>query len=234
MAKIKKPFHESVAEKLIEQLKAGTAPWQRPWEPGEPHGFMPMNPTTGKRYRGINAIYLMSQSRTDPRWMTYRQAGAVGAQVRKGERGTPVQYWKFSEEQDKLDENAKPVLDPRGKPIRINVQLERPRVFFATVFNGEQIDGLPVIERKEPIWNALERAERILKASGATIRHGENNRAFYRPATDSIHLPDKGQFPSANNYYATALHELGHYAGARIMPCRVREPLPAGAHRHGA
>lgn len=209
----KKPFHEAVAEKLIEQLKAGTAPWQRPWDPGEPGGFLPVNPTTGKRYKGINAIYLMSQGRTDNRWMTYKQAAAVGAQVRKGEKGTPVQYWKFSEEQEKRDEQGRPVLDGDGKPAKETVMLERPRVFFATVFNAEQIDGLPLIERKPQEWDAIERAEHILKASGAVIRHGENNRAFYRPATDSIHLPDRGQFPTADNYYATALHELGHWTG---------------------
>ena len=213
MADTKKPFHEAVAEKLIEQLKAGTAPWQRPWSPGEPGGYMPMNPTTGKRYKGINAIQLLAQGRTDSRWMTYKQAKAAGAQVRKGEKGTPVQYWKFSEEQDKLDDNGRPVKDDQGKPVKETVMLERPRVFFATVFNAEQIDGLPVIERKPQSWDAVERAEHILKASGATIRHGENNRAFYRPATDSIHLPDKGQFPTADNYYATALHELGHWTG---------------------
>ncbi|WP_419600269.1 ArdC-like ssDNA-binding domain-containing protein, partial [Thiolapillus sp.] len=56
MAAEKKPFHETVAENLIEQLKAGTAPWQKPWEPGS-QGFMPMNPTTGKRYKGVNAIH---------------------------------------------------------------------------------------------------------------------------------------------------------------------------------
>ena len=93
MAEAKKPFHETVAENLIAQLKAGTAPWQRPWAAGEPGGMLPVNPTTRKRYKGINAIHLMSQGRSDPRWMTYRQAGAAGAQVRKGEKGTPVQYW---------------------------------------------------------------------------------------------------------------------------------------------
>ncbi|EIJ6557023.1 zincin-like metallopeptidase domain-containing protein [Vibrio fluvialis] len=214
MATDKKPFHETVAENLIEQLKAGTAPWQKPWEPGS-QGFMPMNPTTGKRYKGINAIHLMAQGRSDNRWMTYKQASAAGAQVRKGEKGTPVQYWKFSEEQNKLDDNGKPVLDGQGKPVKETVMLERPRVFFATVFNGEQIDGMPPLEQKEKTqtWDAVERAEHILKASGANIRHGEHDRAFYRPSTDSIHLPDKEQFPTADNYYATALHELGHWTG---------------------
>lgn len=209
----KRPFHEVVAERLIEQLKAGIAPWQRPWEPGQPGAFIPMNPTTGKRYKGINAIHLMGQGRTDPRWLTYKQAAAVDAQVRRGEKGTPIQYWKFTEEQAKTDEQGRPVLDAKGQPVMEEVTLERPRVFFATVFNAGQIDGLPPLQRKEQTWNAVERAEHILQASGAAIHHGEHNRAFYRPATDSIHLPDKSQFPSADNYYATALHELGHWAG---------------------
>ena len=210
----RKPFHEAVAEKLIEQLKAGTAPWQKPWQPGEPGAMLPINPTTGKRYKGINALQLMSEGHSDQRWMTYKQAAAVDAQVRKGEKGTPIQYWKFSEEHDKLDASGKPVLDAKGEPIKQTVKLERPRVFFATVFNAEQIDGLPALQpRKQQDWNAVERAEQILQASGAVIRHGEQNRAFYRPATDSIHLPDKGQFSTADNYYATALHELGHWTG---------------------
>ena len=207
----KKAFHEAVAERLIEQLKAGTAPWQRPWEPGM--GDMPMNPTTGKRYKGINAIYLMCQGRDDPRWMTYKQAAAAGAQVAKGEKGTPVQYWKFQEEKNKLNDQGRPVYDSLGKPVKETITLERPRVFFATVFNAEQIEGLPPIERKEHQWDACERAEKILKASGAEIHHSRQSRAYYRPSSDSIHLPDREQFPKADGYYATALHELGHWTG---------------------
>ena len=170
MENLKKPFHETVAEKLIEQLKEGTAPWQKPWQAGEPGAFMPTNPTTGKRYKGINAIQLMSQGHEDQRWMTYKQAAAVDAQVRKGEKGTPIQYWKFSEEHTKTDANGKPVLDAQGESVKQSVKLERPRVFFATVFNADQIDGLPPIQpRKEQEWSAVERAEQILQASGATI-----------------------------------------------------------------
>ena len=212
----KKPFHELVAEKLIDQLKQGTAPWQRPWEPGRPAAVFPMNPTTGQRYKGINAIFLMAQGHDDLRWMTYRQAEAVGAQVRKGERGTPIQYWKFEDEQPKRDVQGRPVHNAQGEPEMLRVKLERPRVFHATVFNAAQIDGLPPVqqsENSEPNWNAVERAETILAASGATIRHESGNRAFYRTTTDTIHLPQPGQFPSADNYYATALHELGHWTG---------------------
>jgi len=209
----RKPFYEIVAEKLIEQLKAGTAPWQRPWEPGAPNAYLPMNPITGKRYKGINAIHLMAQGRGDARWMTYRQAISAGAQVRKGEKGTLVQHWKFSEEQNKVDESGRPVFNAKGESVKETVQFERPRVFFATVFNAEQIDGLPPIQKKEQTWSAIERAEHILKESGAKITHAPGNRALYRPETDSIHLPDRDQFSSADNYYATCLHELGHWTG---------------------
>lgn len=227
----KKPFHEVVAAKLIEQLKAGTAPWQKSWQPGVSNSYLPMNPTTGKRYKGINAIHLMAQGYDDARWLTYKQASAMGAQVRKGEKGTAVQYWKFEEEREKLDSQGKPVLDAKGKPIKQVVRLERPRVFFATVFNAQQMDGMPPLQqgtKKEQAWDTHERAEHILKASGANIQHVAGNRAFYRPSTDSITLPERSQFPTADNYYATALHELGHWTG---HPSRLDRDL---AHPFGS
>lgn len=208
-----KPFYATVAERLIAQLQAGTAPWQKPWRAGEPPGLLPMNPTTGKRYKGINAIQLMSRGHSDPRWMTYKQAEAAGAQVRPGQPGTSIQYWKFSEEQPQTDARGQRLLDAQGQTMRQTVRLERPRVFFATVFNAEQIEGLPALALPMPDWNPLERAEKILQASGAKIEHGENNRAFYRPDTDSIHLPARSQFATPAQYYAIALHELGHWSG---------------------
>lgn len=214
MAEPKKPFHEQVAENLIEQLKQGTAPWQRPWEPGNVGGMIPTNPTTGKRYKGINAIHLLAQGYGDNRWLTYKQAAALGAQVRKGQRGTGIQYWKFADEETKTDDAGRPVLDGNGQPVKVSVQLERPRVFYATVFNAEQIDGMPPRAPKpEHTWDSVERAEQILVASGAVITHAPGDRAFYRPSTDSITMPERVQFPSADRYYATALHELGHWTG---------------------
>ncbi|EJA8139878.1 DUF1738 domain-containing protein [Escherichia coli] len=212
--KAKKPFHEVVAENLIAQLKEGTAPWQKPWNPGAPGAALPMNPTTGKRYRGINAIHLMAQGYGDQRWMTYKQATAADAQVRKGEKGILVQYWKFTEERLKKNDDGSIVIGKDDQPVKEIVQLERPKVFNAVVFNAEQIDGLPPLTvSKEKSWNSIERAENILKASGAVIRHDQVDRAFYRMSTDSIHLPQKEAFPAADRYYATALHELGHWTG---------------------
>jgi antirestriction protein ArdC/phage/plasmid primase-like uncharacterized protein len=210
----KTPFHEVVANELIRQIEAGTAPWQKPWSAEGALGGLPTNPVSGKRYRGINAIHLMAQGRSDPRWLTYKQAVSLGAQVKKGERGTSIQYWKFEDTRIKTDATGgQPVLGPNGQPEQERYRLPNPRVFYATVFNAEQIDGLAPWTVPEIQWNPVERAEFILAQSGASLLHSPSDRAFYSLARDEIHLPLRSQFPSPAAYYATALHELGHWSG---------------------
>ncbi len=210
---MKTEYAEEVAAKIIEQLEQGTAPWQRPWKPGEL--ALPYNAATGKEYRGMNSIWLAMQGHSDPRWMTFNQAIAAEAGVRRGSKGTKIMYWKFREERKATDEQGRPILDENGKPRMVTVELERPRAFHAVVFNGQQIDGLPALQPKqiatEPERHA--RAEAILANSGASIRHAAGDRAFYQPSTDSITLPERSQFQAADGYYATALHELGHWTG---------------------
>jgi putative DNA primase/helicase len=130
-------FYEKVAQQLIEQLQAGTAPWQKPWAPGELQ--RPHNPVSGHVYKGINVVNLLAQGQDDPRWMTYKQAQQAGAQVRPGETGTTVQYWKFEEQRSKRDEQGQPLVDEQGKKVMETVPLERPKAFYATVFNASQI-----------------------------------------------------------------------------------------------
>ncbi len=219
---IKLSHHQIVANQIIESLKQGTAPWLKPWEPGIGNGQIPYNPVTGKRYRGINALYLMLNQTGDNRWLTYKQAQSIDAQVRKGEKGTTIQYWKFTEEKIKKDESGNPILDEHGNPIKMQANLERPKVFYARVFHASQIDNMPELVHKEQDWSLVERAENLLVNSGANIVHSEADRAFYRLSTDSIHLPPKEQFKSAANYYATALHELGHWSG---HPSRLNRDL---------
>ena len=225
-------YVDQVAAGIVKQLREGTAPWVKPWQPGE--RFMPYNPTSGNEYRGMNAVWLMSQAEAkgygDPRWMTYKQAAAGDAQVRKGEKGTAVQYWKWEGEEPVRDARGKPVLDERGEPQKQRVRYERPRVWTAVVFNAGQIDGLPDAPARPglPEWERHERAERILAASGVPVRHQPGDRAFYRPSEDRIVLPERGQFASADRFYATALHELGHATG---HPSRLDRDL---AHPFGS
>lgn len=203
-------FAERVAKLLIEQIERGTAPFQKPWEATTE---LPHNPTTGRRYRGINALYLFAQGYVDPRWLTYRQAQELGAQVRRGATGTPIQYWQFAEERAARDERGQTIKDGSGSTVKVQTKLSRPRVFHAVVFNAEQIDGLPPRAARVLNWDPLERAEALLRDSGARIEHAPRDRAFYRPATDSIHLPERSQFSTHDRYYATAFHELGHWTG---------------------
>lgn len=211
-------YARTVADTLIEQLREGVAPWQKPWDATGTR-FLPYNPTSGNDYRGMNAMWLLMMQHAkgygDARWMTYKQAAGEGAQVRKGEKGTAVQYWKFEDRVPAKDAQGKPIKDGEGKPVMVTTKLERPRVFTATVFNASQIDGLPAaVDRPQPsAWEREQRAEAIMTNSGADVRHQAGDRAYYSPATDHVVLPERGQFPDSADYYGTALHELGHWTG---------------------
>lgn len=206
------PFHEEFASKIIERLKEGTAPWQVPWHPGKTLS-VPHNPVSGTVYRGMNRVHLGLSGYDDSRWMTLKQANDNGYSILPGSRATPVVYYQFTKEQDKLDKDGKPVLNPDGKPEKETVELDKPIIRFAHVFNAQQIDGIPPLELTDKAyeWEPLEKAENILAASGANINHDQSNRAFYRYATDSIHLPPRKNFEEPSLYYGTALHELGHW-----------------------
>jgi len=231
MAKQKKPYYERVAEEVIKALEEGTAPWIKPWEPGQ-QPDLPTNALTGKPYRGWNRIYLsmLQPGEADNRWCTYKQATELGAQVRKGEKGAVIQYWQYQEKKLITDDEGKPILDDKGEKQYSYVELERPRAIHSVVFHASQIDGLPPLPpRKErPEWERHDDAEKLLTASGAIIHHDQHDRAFYRPGTDQIHMPERGQFPTSDKYYATALHELGHWTG---HPSRLDRDL---AHPFGS
>ena len=215
-----KTYTERVAEKIIGALEDGTAPWIKPWKGGDLAGNMPINPISKNHYKGINLLNLLIEGNingfNDNRWLTYKQAKTIGAQVREGEKATTIQYWMWTEEVARVDEKGNVVLDENKKPIKDTVYLDPPKIFYSTVFNASQIDGMPEIVREVSIereFEAIEAAERILTNSGAIIHHLEQGRAFYRPSTDEITLPTKKQFNDEMGYYSTALHELGHWTG---------------------
>jgi antirestriction protein ArdC/phage/plasmid primase-like uncharacterized protein len=209
----KKPFHQQVADKLIEQIEAGAAPWQKPWVPGK--SIMPVNPTTGKQYRGVNSLMLMLQDQDDNRWLTFNQAQKAGYKVKKGEHGTPVQYWVFYEKVNKIDPvTGQPELDKKGNPVKVEAELEKPKVIISYVFNASQIDGIPPQERSAGFaWDPHQRAEDILRHSGVPIIHDQRDRAYYSPQKDDIHLTPRDRFPSAEKFYDAALHEYAHATG---------------------
>ncbi|MHA1597538.1 MAG: zincin-like metallopeptidase domain-containing protein [Alphaproteobacteria bacterium] len=209
---MKKNFRQNVAEEMIRHLEAGTAPWQKPWDPGVYHA-RPFNPTSNKSYHGINAVILDMSDYSDPRWMTFRQARDLDAQVQGGEKATMIEYWKWTDTKKVLDAAGKPVMGDDGKPLTETIKLTRPQVFYASVFNAEQIDGLAPYKAPPLKFEPVIEAEAVLKESGIPIIHDQDDRAFYTIFQDQIHLPDRSAFPTAYDYYATALHEVGHATG---------------------
>jgi len=218
MSKNFKPLQEQVAEKLIAALEAGTSPFQKPWTDDNSSGYVtPLNPTTGKNYRGMNALWLAMQGHNDPRWMTLKQASFNKWSVAKGAKASMITFVKRTDMQPVL-KDGEPVLKENGKPQMEIVKLAKPVFVNALVFNGEQIRGIPewqqaVAEKKAlQQWSPIERAEQIISASEAQIKHA-GNEAYYNPVRDLIQLPKKEQFDSSAKYYATLLHELGHWSG---------------------
>jgi antirestriction protein ArdC len=197
-----------------------------------------MNPTTGKTYRGGNAIHLMatglSRGYGDPRWMTYRQAAGLAWQVRKGEKGTQIEFWEVKTGRDTRSEPVRADGDGDGRQLADEPDQNRGnrlihRVY--TVFNAKQIEGIPEWPpNKRSVFEVVEAAEQILKNSGATILHDQADRAFYNRPTDSIHLPPKHAFKDAAGYYGTVLHELAHWSG---HPSRLDRPTLNESYRFG-
>ena len=211
-------YAKKVSNEIIEQIKGGVAPWQKPWKPGESIGAE--NFSTGKKYSGGNSVYLMSRAisegRGDNRWGTYNQIKEAGGQVRKGEKGTQVQFFTNRTAKAAKDEQGKTLKDKEGKTIYEEEKRSAPIYKQYTVFNVEQAEGLELKQRESrlrPEWDAHRDAEKVIAASGTKVEHVAGDRAYYRIAEDKIVLPEPGQFPTRNGYYQTALHECGHSTG---------------------
>ena len=200
-------YHEKVASALIAAIEAGTAPWMKPWVPGE--NCRPRNAVTGHHYQGINPIMLMAAGYGDPRWIGFAQAKNKGASVRKGQKGTPI--LRVLPPRTKTDKDGAPLLDADG-----NERTGPPMVKVLHVWHVSQVDGLelPSLGETTPnTWEAIERAEAAIAGSGVPVDHDRGDRACYSPDADRIRLPERDQFSEALGYYHTALHELGHATG---------------------
>ena len=196
-------LYTTITNELVEALEGGVKPWVCPWDrSGAP--FMPHNFHTKAQYRGINIVLLwMRQNRCgyqSSAWLTYKQARAIGGQVRKGEKATTGIFYKTIEV---------PGSDSGEEESRI-VPVIKP--FY--VFNLDQIDGieLPTAPATREEFAPIAQAEAMLARTGARIEtRGEH--AFYAPTRDVIVLPERSRFARAEDFYATATHELTHWTG---------------------
>lgn len=206
--------YQAVTDRVVAALEAGTVPWRRPWVAGThtTQPGMPCNAISGRRYRGINAVLLsmtqMAHASDDPRWLTYRQAAERGWQVRAGERGTPVVFFK------RLDVHEQPDGQEGGDGEAVTRRIPILRGF--TAFHASQVDGMPAYQPPtldEVPWQKPDAPELIVARSGVRVRTS-GDRAFYSPTLDFIGMPTASAFRSPESYAATLLHELGHASAA--------------------
>jgi antirestriction protein ArdC len=196
-----------VTDKIVADLEQGVRPWMKPWNAEHAAGRItkPLR-HNGQAYNGINILMLWSaavrEGYSAPIWMTFRQAKELGAHVRKGEKGELVVYANTI---TRTEENA------NGEGVEQTI----PFMKGYTVFNVEQIEGLPAhyYQLAEPVLDPVQRiehAERFFASTGADIRHG-GNQAYYTLGSDRIQLPPFESFRDAESYYATLAHETTHW-----------------------
>ncbi len=200
--------YEVVIDRILGMLETGTVPWQRPWNPAV---GLPRN-VRGTAYRGINPLVLGCQGYESPLWLTFRQVTLLGGRVRRAERGTPVLFWKWPERAADTDDGRE-----QRRPA--------PLVRFYQVWNLQQTDGVeaPACAAVTVVDPARASADSVVSGMPAppVIRHDGATRAFYRPSTDSVHLPPREAFHDADGYRATLFHELVHSTG---HPTRLARP----------
>jgi antirestriction protein ArdC len=201
-------LYQEVTDRIVAALEAGVAPWV-PSHTTAPLA-LPRNGATGRPYAGVNVVLLWLAGRpyASPEWFTFQQARALGACVRKGERGTLVTFWR-----EIVRRNAE-----TGDEERI------PLLRHFVVFNRAQIDGLPEppsAEAPHSAWERIEAAEALVRRSGARVTE-DAARPCYLPATDAVHMPARDAYPEREGFYADLLHELAHWTG---HPARLARAL---------
>jgi antirestriction protein ArdC len=187
--------YEIVAEQVIKQLESGVAPWHKPWRTE-----LPCNLVSGKEYRGMNVFLLGSQGYSSRYWLTFNQANRLGGHVKKGEHSSLVTFWHIGQEKIKADGS-------KTRPFLLR---------YYRVFNLCQTEGiaekLGLGESSRPVPSILQ-CEAIVAGMPNAPRMEQSNAAWYRPASDTLGMPARGLFSSAEEYYSTLFHELTHSTG---------------------
>lgn len=213
-------IYASITERFIEQLKAGTVPWQRPW-------LSPQNIVSQRGYRGVNALSLGCSKFDSPFWMTFKQAKDLGGTIKAGEKSSPVIYYKFVA---KHDGEGRPMLGREGQQKKI------PFLRWSNVFNLNQTEGIkaPAITIQPTEQSSLEKAEAIVSQAKLCPIHHEGFAAAYSPLWDAISMPPKARFRSEEDYYHTLYHEMTHATGhkSRLNREGVVQPVKFGSERY--
>ena len=220
-APVSASIYEAVTSRIVDALARGVVPWRRPWKDSLP----PSNAISKRPYRGVNLFLLGLARFSDHRWLTVRQANELGGTVKRGEQSSLAIFWKRWEVPPVLNELSR---DPWVKTI--------PILRYYNVFNVEQCQSLRLAPLEttdeERGIKRLEHAELVVRAMQDPPRiHDRGGAAWYKPSEDLVQVPAITSFVSADSYYATLFHELGHATGHEK---RLNRPGVMGEIRFGS
>lgn len=196
--KSKEEVYEQLTGRILEKMKAGVCPWKQPWKE-KLHAGQPRNLVTGRPYRGYNWFFLLILGFEDPQFLTFKQAKDKGGRVKPGEHGFPICFWSILEREVEGEKEKIPLL----------------RTYY--VFNVEQCENLKLKvkpEAPEVDFDPLAEAESIWEGmpKPPTLKYG-GSRACYSISADRIQMPKRSAFPTAEGFYETLFHEMGHATG---------------------
>jgi antirestriction protein ArdC len=234
-------IREQITNRIVDALKAGTAPWRRPWSTLENTGS-PANVVSKRSYSGVNALILplvaSEQGWSSRWWGTFRQWQELGlrvkarpSHVKPGEWGTRVVFCKSVAK--------KPAHERNGEDHAGDEQDHDSRFFLLRtycVFHAEQVEGDGIEKflarpRTTTAFEDYRPAEEVIAATKARIEYG-GNKAVYFPEEDFIRLPIKEAFESQKEYYSTALHELLHWSGHDSRLARLNKNARFGSEAY--
>jgi len=196
-------IYQTVTDRIIDMLEAGTVPWRKSWSQYSDDGSpaMPANFHSKKQYHGINAFTLACSPYACPYYLTQKQIEKKGGKIKAGQKPAPVIFWTFLNVEDAKTKEMKTM----------------PYMRLSMVYNLEQVDG---IEYQIPgateqfHFDKIEAAELIINGmpNRPEIHHFKQS-AYYSPAADAVNMPKPATFEHPEKYYSTLLHELVHSTG---------------------
>jgi antirestriction protein ArdC len=209
-------WQETITARIIQDLKEGVPTWERPWKDGSGRAgaHLPINGVTGYQYSGINIIQLwcgfMERGFRTQQWATWNQINGEKWRVKGGEKGTQIIFVKFP------DKSVKD--DPKDTPEQKEEKAKKRRGFLKvhSVFNFDQIEGIPEERLKGPTFEAPEAAKlasvQFVRRAGAKILFDADKAAYY-PSGDTITMPSYRLFESEEEWAGTLFHEAAHWTG---------------------
>jgi len=202
-----------ITAKIVSAIEEGAGTFVMPWHGGIIPPAFPVNAATGKSYRGVNIVALWAEAALkgclSGYWASYKQWQSLGAQVRKGERGAAILFYKTIERETETNDN-------KEQAIRAGFVART-----SYVFNAEQVDGWqPPIPASNASITINERVAAFIRATGTIIHHGVCG-ARYRHDLDRIDMPlaelfvGTGTSSPEESCHAVLCHETIHWSGAR-------------------